>query len=168
MPDDAVIDTNVLVSANGRVEHGIPPSCTLECVQYLRGIQDAGRVHLDSLRLILSEYQSHSSYAGQPGVGNQFFLWLHRNQANRDRVCISTVTPDDERGFLEFPTSASLASFDPADRKFVATALGCPDAPVIVSAADVGWLEHQAGLEAAGVRLRHLCVGTRKPPTNMQ
>jgi hypothetical protein len=160
--EEAVIDTNVLISANGVAGDSIARSCTLECVRYLRAVQETGRLHLDSRGLILTEYRANCN-AGQPGVGNQFFLWAHRNQANREHVCLTTVTPSAERGFMEFPASSQLNSFDPADRKFVATALGCPDLPVLASAADAGWLNHQAALEAEGAQLRLLCAETRKP-----
>lgn len=163
--EDFVIDTNVLISANGRPEDSIEPECVLECVQYLSQMQATGRVHLDSLRLILSEYRTYCTYEGQPGVGNQFFLWLHRNQANESRVCVTDITPNDEREFDEFPDSPALGRFDRSDRKFVATVLGCPDAPKIASAADSGWLLFQAELESQGVRLLVLCAAVRAGPS---
>lgn len=117
-----VIDTNVLVVANGK--H--PPAsvaCMQACMHALENARD-GVTLIDDAQLILDEYRRHCSLAGQPGLGDAFFKWLWSNQANPHHCVQVPITPHAGRGFAEFPPDAALEGFDASDRKFVAVALG--------------------------------------------
>jgi hypothetical protein len=53
----AVIDTNVLIAANGRDCEQVTISCQQRSIQYLRNIQQTGMIAIDNQWLILREYQ---------------------------------------------------------------------------------------------------------------
>lgn len=79
---DVVIDTNVLVVANGRTPQA-SLDCQEACVARLVTVRESETTLLDDLGLVLKEYIGQRlSFSGQPGVGDQFFKWLFENQAN--------------------------------------------------------------------------------------
>jgi len=49
-----------------------------------------------------------------------------------------------------------IAGFDPADGKFIRTALGCPH-PRIAEAVDGLWWKRRADFEAVGITVNFLC-----------
>ena len=96
---------------------------------------------------------------GQPGVGDEFMLWIHQNQYNDnrcERVLIHACSHDDQ-DFQEFPRDKDLAPFDRADRKYVAVALGSQNRPEILNATDTDWWLYRTALARHGVRVRFLC-----------
>lgn len=66
MTDHAVVDTNVLVAANGRDTH-VEIGCQLRCVEELARLTDQEVVCVDDKRLILNEYRRRSTSRGQKG-----------------------------------------------------------------------------------------------------
>jgi hypothetical protein len=60
--------------------------------------------------------------------------------------------------FHEFSDFELQKSFDPPDRKFVATACAHPDGPKILQAADCKWLDWWSGLHAMGVSVEFVCI----------
>lgn len=152
--DLQVVDTNVLVAANGIDTHA-DPVCERRCAQRLRQIQIDNVLVLDSSWEILGEYQGHLASGPLDLPGNLFFSWAARVEP-KVRV---TLTPVDDNTFVEFPMNDGLMSFDINDRKFVAAASEASrTAPVqIVNAVDNDYSEHQTGLEEAGIRVDELC-----------
>jgi hypothetical protein len=135
-----VIDTNVLVVANGKAEQaGL--DCIVACVNALEHVKKRGRLVLDESMLIFDEYQRYCSFSGQPGVGDAFFRWVFNNRYNNRRCEQVRLTPiaDPLREFEEFPDEAALLSFDPSDRKFVAVALASQHSPSVLNAVDSDW-----------------------------
>lgn len=159
-PQRAVVDTNVLITANGQGQQ-VPTSCTEACIDVLLEVQTAQRLAVDQDGEILAEYAVYCSYSGQPGVGDQFFLWAHQSQYTAcHRV---PLTPHEDRVYKEFPATSELAKFDRSDRKFVATALGCNPVAEILNATDSDYCHCASALEAAGVEVTELCVECLKP-----
>lgn len=150
-----VIDTNVLVVANGRHEPA-SDDCVLACIDALSQARE-GRVLVDEQQEILDEYRNHCSHSGQPGLGDAFFKWLHNNQANPARCERVKITPHPTRKFEEFPEDPDLASFDLSDRKFVAVALANQEEPPILNASDTDWWHVREALERNGVTVCFLC-----------
>jgi hypothetical protein len=152
-----VVDTNVAIVANG---HHPPASarCIEACIDALLEAQ-GGTVLVDDGYRIFDEYRKHLSHSGQPGVGDAFFKWLWRNQANPTCCRQVSITPTDPdgRGFEEFPDDPALAGFDPSDRKFVAVALASGESPPILNASDSDWWEFRDALGRHGVRTQFLC-----------
>jgi hypothetical protein len=131
-----VVDTNVLIVANGKSEQS-SIDCELNCVFYLEDYRNID-VCLDSLDLIMDEYQRHCSHAGSPGVGDIFFKYLHDNQYDPTSfIRLLAITPieDELRLFEELPEN----DFDPSDRKFLAAALLA--GADVINATDSDWQE---------------------------
>lgn len=154
-----VIDTNVLHVANNNADHA-GPACVITAIDRLQQIIRNGRICIDSLGFILHEYHRQGfSRSGQPGVGDEFFKWLHNNQANQ-RVCeLVDITPLNADGydFKEFPKVPGLQGFDPSDRKFVAVALSSSQSASILNAVDSDWWNFREELAANRVLIEFLC-----------
>lgn len=152
-----VVDTNVLVVANGQT-----PQASRACVETCEdALLDAPNsvIVIDTAGLILEEYSRHASRAGRPGVGDFFLKWLHENQARPEHCERVEVTPLDSQGteFAEFPDDRALRGFDRSDRKFVAVAIASRHDPSVLNATDTDWCEYREALLAHGVTVRFLC-----------
>jgi hypothetical protein len=64
-----VVDTNVLVAANGASQQA-NPRCVLSCVELLDRVKSGIILVLDDAWRLISEYQGQASSTGQPGVGD--------------------------------------------------------------------------------------------------
>lgn len=155
-----VIDTNVLLVADGQANH-MSPACTTECVNRLEKARASELVVLDVQRIILDEYGNKLNPSKRPpSAGSAFFKWLLENQCNPRHTSNVNLTPlDRERTrFTEFPPDSALeAAFDKSDRKFVAAANAHPDEPPILEATDSKWLGWEAALKRHGIQLEVLC-----------
>lgn len=152
----AVIDTNVLLVANGQHLEA-SPTCMIACIEHLKAMKQSGTVVIDDGYRILGEYR-HKTHPNQPkGTGDIFLKWLLQNQGNIQRVQQVTLHETEENRFAEFPDAALENLFDPPDRKFAATANAHPDKPPIWQAADCKWLDWWPTLEARGIEVKFLC-----------
>lgn len=151
MTDKFVIDTNVAISANGKDTHA-SMLCQLACIDLLENCKKL-HIVLDESSLIMDEYARHLSYAGQPGMGDMFFKYLHDHQHSSNKIHLVKITQvtDVNRGFDELPVNA----LDPSDRKFLAVAV--TSSATIVNATDSDWLEQRELLESLRVNIRQLC-----------
>ena len=153
---DTIVDSNVLVVAN----HGTPeapPCCVRRAIRCLQRIREECCIRLDDKYNILREYRKQFDERSLQGVGFQFFIWVHDNQANTKHCRRVVVTPDEERVFEEFPDDNDLAGFDRDDRVFVAVALGGVERVPIVNAADRDWWEYRSAFERHGIEIEFLC-----------
>ena len=152
-----VIDTNVPVTANGMAGQA-DIHCVEACIDALVEAKKA-TVVLDDLDLIMTEYRRHLSPSGQPGLGDMFMKWLHQNQGRPQCCEFVHLTPRDgsNEDFEEFPDDTELASFDRADRKFVAAARTSRHRPRVVNATDTDWWIYRQVLKKNGVRVKFLC-----------
>ena len=160
----AIIDTNVLIAANGRDCPQVTPQCRLSSSQYLRNFQNQGIIVIDNRWLILNEYKHKVNQTGQPGIGDAFLKWVLTNQANFKRCEQVVINPLKDSSFVEFPDDPELEKFDQSDRKFVAVALATPDQPPIVNAVDSDWLEFYEPLVKNGIKIQFLCPDVVTPP----
>ena len=153
-----IVDTNVLVVANGRDTHA-SRECQLATIDALCGVTDAASLILDADGRILSEYRRHCDHSGQPGVGDEFFRWAFDHQA-----CLHSVklTEDEDRGFEEFPEDPTLSQFDFDDRVFVAASVAVRVDNVILNAVDSDYHLHRDGLGRAGILVEELCPNELK------
>lgn len=150
-----VVDTNVPIIAN--LQGTVSDACALSCIQLLRAIQTTGHLVLDAGDLILSEYRTYLNFAGQPGVGDAFYRWVHDNRYNPERCTLIPLSENADRGFDEFPNSSDLADFDPSDRKFVAASHRDPRSASIAVAVDRGWRRFEDALERVGISIDFIC-----------
>ena len=152
-----VVDTNVCIVANGVNTHASLP-CVHACIDAL---EDARRciVVIDDGYKIFAEYRRYLSGSGQPNVGDAFFKWLWDNHCNEQHCERVAITPRDDPGrcFEEFPDDPELVGFDPADQKFVATALASSLQPAVLQASDTKWWNFKDEFAAHGVRITFLC-----------
>lgn len=152
----AVIDTNVLLVANGS-HADVSPACRKACIERLQQHKTAGVVVIDDGYRILREYQNKTRPNRPKGVGDAFLKWLLQQAGNAARVHRVPLTEIAKDEFEEFPDPTLQSAFDPPDRKFAAVAHAHPDKPPIWQAADCKWLNWQGRLLAKGVRVDLLC-----------
>jgi hypothetical protein len=76
-----VVDTNVLVVANGKAPQA-GPECVLACLEALQKVAKHEILVLDETMLIFEEYRQRCSFKGQPGAGDAFFKWVFNNRYN--------------------------------------------------------------------------------------
>jgi hypothetical protein len=153
-----VVDTNVLVVANGRDTHA-DKKCVGKSIEALETVRDAGIIVLDDQNAILREYANYCHYSGQPGAGDAFLRWAWRNQAvaeacERVRITPKAGKPED---YEEFPDDPALKGFDRNDRKFVAVARESRNKPKILNATDTDWWEFRDPLRRHGIEVEFLC-----------
>jgi len=164
-----VIDTNVLAVAEGLADHA-DNDCRRTCVAFLRDVRSSGVVLVDDGRRIFGEYLRPFRHRRQPGVGWSFARWLMDGARARRQLRAIPIRPraGDQEDYEEFPREASLAAFDPSDRKFVAVALASGLDPDIANTVDSDWAMFHSALQAVGVRIQflcpHLCAPESGPP----
>lgn len=153
-----VVDTNVPIVANGRPDPSNGSStpsaaCRLAAIEFLEETLATRRVLLDFAGEIQAEYRRHLSPAGQPGVGDRFYLQMLMSAPTRvERLEL----PRDAAGVYEdFPPDLALTGFDPADQKFAAMARRA-DVPV-ANATDSDWLDYRNALAANGITVQFVC-----------
>lgn len=154
--EEVVLDTNVAVVSNGKTEQA-SLDCESNCIAAIRRVRESKILLVDDRGLILDEYMRNLNMSGQPGLGDAFFRFVWDNQANERHCKQIAVTPNDERGFAEFPSDPRLSAFDWDDRKFVAVAIASGSAPKILNASDTDWRDHRQALERHGVAIEFLC-----------
>lgn len=152
----AVVDTNVLLIANGQ-HADVSPECVQTCVRQLQALKADGLVIVDDGFRILSEYLNKTRISPPKGAGDVFLKWLMQNSGNPQHVQTVSITETSADHFDEFPDGALQPSFDAPDRKFAAVANAHPDKPPIWQAADCKWLNWWTALAAAGVTVEFLC-----------
>ena len=151
-----VVDTNVIVVANGRSEQA-SSDCVETCGERLEEIMRGEvKLVLDNRWIILREYMQNLRSNGAD-VGDRFLGWL---LVNKDERCdLVPITPVDgsENEFEEFPDDPALDSFDPDDRKFIAVACAHLERPPILQAVDSKWLSFHNAFRRNGVTVAFIC-----------
>ena len=151
-----VVDTNVLIIANHRVEIHADMECQLTCVETLESLVAQGVVAIDDRHgsdCILAEYGRYVNRSGGPGVGDAFYKHVLDTQWMGRQVLRVPVTPsqNDRRGFEELPDN----DFDPSDRKFLAVAAVAR--ATVLNATDSDWGEQATLMDTLGIEVRQLC-----------
>ncbi len=95
----AVIDTNVLLVANGS-HADVSPACRKICIERLLRHQASGVVVIDDGYRILREYQNKTRPNQPKGVGDAFLKWLLQQAGNAARVHRVPLTEVAENEFL--------------------------------------------------------------------
>ena len=150
-----ICDSNVLIAANGRYTHA-DVECQLSCVEALMNLIKSDILVLDSTDEIIDEYVRHTSYSGQPGVGDAFFKHIYDNKYNSKSCLLVTITAI-ANTYSEVPREINDAGFDKSDQKFVAVAISSGVNPVILNATDSDWYIHRNELESHDINVLQLC-----------
>ena len=151
-----VVDTNVVVVANGRSEQA-SSDCVETCGDRLEEIMRGEmKLVLDNRWIIINEYMQNLRSNGAD-VGDRFLGWILVNKD--DRCDLVSITPinGSENEFEEFPDDPALDGFDPADRKFIAVACAHSERPPILQAVDSQWWDFRAALRRNGIIVEFIC-----------
>ena len=151
-----VVDTNVVVVANGRSEQA-SSDCVETCGERLEEIMRGEKtLVLDNRWIILREYMQNLRSNGAD-VGDRFLGWILVNKD--DRCDLVSITPVDgsENEFEEFPNDLALDGFDPDDRKFIAVACAHPEKPPILQAVDSQWRDFRDAFRRNGIIVEFIC-----------
>lgn len=151
-----VVDTNVVLVANGQ-HADVSPECVSACALALLAVMRSGSLVLDDAFRILLEYQNKTQPKKGNGPGDAFVKWALKNRCNAALVTEVPLKEHEQRGFESFPDDDELANFDAPDRKFVAVAAADCDHPPIAQAADSKWLDWAPALQRHGVQVNFLC-----------
>ena len=152
-----IVATNVVLVANGQ-HAGVSAECVMACALTLQGVMRSGKLALDDGFRILLEYQNKTQPKKANRPGDAFVKWALNNRSNTKWVEQVTLVEHDERGFESFPDDPDLATFDAADRKFVAVSGAHPDKPSIAQATDSKWLGWAPALQRHGIGVTFLCL----------
>ena len=151
-----IVDTNVVVVANGRSEQA-SADCVETCAERLEEIMRGEvRLVLDNRWIILREYMRNLQSNGID-VGDRFLGWI---LVNRDKRCdLVSITPvaGSENEFEEFPDDPALNDFDPDNRKFIAVALAHSEKPPILQAVDSQWWDFRDAFRRNGIVVEFIC-----------
>ena len=153
MTGRSVVDTNVLVVADGRATQ-VDEACQLSCVEELARLSREEVVCVDDKWLIMGEYEKRTIRKGQAGPGTVFYKLICHRMADTRRVRLVPVEPADPEG-REFSAPVLPPNNLKKDAKFLAVAVSA-DA-VIVNASDSDWAEHRELTDQLGVGVRQLC-----------
>lgn len=153
MTSRAVVDTNVLVAANGRDTH-VKIDCQSRCMEELARLAAQEVVCVDDKGLIMGEYERRVGTAQQAGPGTVFYKEVWKQMGDSNRVRLIPVEPRDDEG-RDFTDPILPQNNLKKDAKFLAVALKA-DA-VIVNASDSDWDEHHDLTDRLGVDVRQLC-----------
>lgn len=160
LPKKCLVDTNVPKIANLATqpdpESDVPEDCVLACIEAIEHVLNKKGLIIDDGDEIYDEYRQQLSMKGQPGVGDRFMIWVHKNRwslPDSDRV---SITKNDE-SYGEFPDHDGLTNFDKSDRKFVAVANAHKDKPPILQATDSKWWGWKDSLAEVGIRVYFIC-----------
>ena len=157
MPE-CLIDTNVAMAANFKAT--VSDECALRCIQALREVTTNRRLLVvDDLDLIFTEYRNNLSLRGQPGVGDAFMKWVNDHRYDATRCTRIPITPTDQHNtdFSELASYTALTSFDPSDKKFLATAVAHEKSPPILVACDTDYWDAKETLRSNGINIEFLC-----------
>jgi predicted nucleic acid-binding protein len=157
MRNKVVIDTNVILTANGQHD-GASPSCKDSCSKSLFEAMNSSIVVIDDGYEVLKEYQHKTSPWKGNAAGDMFLKWLINN-SNNPRCCkqVRITLEKQTNTYNEFPDQALQDDFDPPDRKFVAVAGADGCEPNILQAVDCKWLNWNVRLKAAGIEVKYIC-----------
>jgi hypothetical protein len=152
-----VVDTNVPIVANGSPHPDAPRPPTLACklaaVEALQAAVNDQCIFLDVEGSIQSEYRRYLNPAGQPGVGDQFYLHILNSMPGRVERRSLRKRPDGE--YASLPQPLIDAGFDPSDRKFAA--LAKQEKSSVLNAIDSDWVQHATTLQRAKIAVLNIC-----------
>lgn len=156
-PRRYVVDTNVLVVANGRHKTVVGLACKLKCIEFLERVLDERehiKIAVDAGGEIQIEYRTYCNPSGQPSVGDRFFLALLQNYDTK--VTRISLAKNELGNYVDFPADIRLKDFDRADRKFAAVARRAR--ALVVNAADArSWPLYKDVLLEYGIAVVQLC-----------
>lgn len=161
-----ILDTNVLMFANGNKSEQASLECIRECAKLLLSIREGknGVVIIDTnqTRRVIREYLKNID-PSENLAGSVFLLELLKNPNLRIEVPITPIDKIDPELYAEYPDDPRLAKFDPSDKKWIALARAYmqsyPDQPTppIAQASDIKWREFESVFGEYGIIILWVC-----------
>lgn len=145
-----IIDTNVLVVANGQNDH-VSQDCSDACVEFVAQVCRDKHVILDADDEVRKEYAGVLKTARPYGIGAMLLFQILQQR----RVKLVEIIRSVEGNYVDFPIDPALASFDRSDRKFAA--LGKKTRVPVTNAADSDWKKFERPLRLHGIHVIQLC-----------
>lgn len=143
----------MLVVANQGASHA-DDACLERCIDFLLQCTERRTLVLDEGYEILRKYATHCSWSGQPGVGDEFFLWAQTNAPQLHRVTLGKTAAGE---YVDFPQDAALAGLDQDDRIWVAATVAAAPPTQLVNGVDSDYLQHATALASNGIIVEELC-----------
>ena len=147
-----VIDTNVLVAANDRLDgqgKEFSIDCRSKAVEFLQQIK-SGIVLLDHGGAVRNEYEGNLRQSGQLGAGDRFYMEFSRGQKIEE-----IELPEKDGEYQDLPQEIISAGFERDDRKFAA--LAKKENVPVANVADANWVNHFALLWKHGICVLFVC-----------
>jgi hypothetical protein len=158
-----ILDTNVLIHANGDQSPQTSAECKEKCLKLLvSGMAQKYQIVIDGGKNpdaseMLAEYR-HKLHEAGGGYGEMFLRWL---LIHWQQLVLIPITKRDDT-YEEFPDDKRLNHFDPADRKWIATAISCQQygegQPDIVQSADYKWKPFVPILAEYDMQIDFICA----------
>lgn len=156
-PDCLVLDTNILVVAEGLNEDA-PRACQAACIEVISQLREGVVVAVDSGGEVVLEYLRALRGSPTSNLGVKLAKRLQRMSAD-PKVCKRVeITPCDPPGSYE-EVPISLRDFDTDDQKFIAVAAADPSRPEIYTGVDGEWWERRRDFVDAGIDVQFPCGG---------
>ncbi len=158
LPQKCLVDTNIPLVANTAIKGPLPgdepyPEELVEkCIAVLEHITKGNGILVLDYQEIQEEY-GHKLKPNEQGAGDQFLKWLFIHGWDPRKTERIKITPDGNHSYKEFPAHPNLQDFDPADKKFVATANAHSEKPPIMEALDCKWVGWEPYLRECGLTL---------------
>lgn len=146
---DRVVDTNVLVTADG-LQPAFSGDCLRRSVEFLNELQAGSRLVVDDGYRILGEYRANV----RPGGYAEEIL---NAMQQRGQVAFQHITPEGPAWFQEIPPGVGFEALHDDDRHFLAVAFAHGGHPPIVNSTDPHWLAVVQPLQDHGITLQNLC-----------
>jgi len=138
-----IIDTNIIIAANGETDHLTKPEKD-KCKQFIASLFNNSIISFDLQGEIFYEYFKYVNRSGQPNIGDVFvkYLWDRQNNSNH---CEKVDIERNKKGiYKQFNKKEDLLDFDSNDQKFIAVHIGSKKNPVICNASDSDWENSKA------------------------
>lgn len=148
-----IVDTNVLLVANGQSSMSLP--CMENCVKFIQSFWGQHILVIDDQYLVLGEYLNKLR-TKRGGIGDKFLKIALTKQRRVKQVTI-TRSGNTDHDFIEYPDALSSIAIDLSDRKFFALSNANNTETPIVQASDSKWIGWAEALHAAGFPVYFLC-----------
>jgi hypothetical protein len=149
----AIIDTNVVVIANGQTPD-VVSSCAENCRHLIAEMAER-RLIIDAEGEVFKEYLGAIQRDRPYGLGARFVIDLINRQFD-DMRCLRIELVRNATGrYLDFPDDPRLQNFDASDMKFAA--LSRRSEMPVSTATDSDWVNFRGPLEENGVTVDFLC-----------
>ncbi len=160
MSVDLILDTNILIMADGNQSSQASIDCQLACIALIESVKNGdARLVLDNQDFVLNEYKQNFRASGQ--INGEFLIWLLSSIYDQ-RFFALIESPSNVNVLDHFPSTDDFGAFDPSDRKWIALACAYAEQndgyiAEIMQAADSKWCNFCKAFVDHGILCTFLC-----------